>query len=208
MMGLAHRQHFAAAISFHTVGSAVFSPYTLEGVDNPEPDVAQALAKDMVAAAGTAPDEREYEVRPNGYPVAGSDQDWYLHEHGTIAYIVEGTHHNPPLTVRQRAIDATRPMWKTLLDRVARGPRLSGHVRDGEGKPVVATVEVTRKGSKAGLHAGEQWRSRPSDGRFDRMLIGPGRYTVTVRADGYQSWTEEVRIRNRPSDLDVKLQPE
>ena len=207
MMALAHRQHFAASISFHTVGRAVFSPYTVKGVQNPDPDVALAVAMDMVAAVEPRDDEEEYEVRPNGYPVAGSDQDWYLHAHGTLAYIVEGTHHNPPLSVRQRAIDVARPLWQTLLDRVASGSRISGHVKTAADKPLEAEVKIVRRGGKSGLHAGERWTSRALDGRFDRLVIGPGKYTVTVTAAGYQPRSQDIRVRSKPTSIDIILDP-
>jgi hypothetical protein len=207
MMALADRQHFAASISFHTIGKAVFSPYTVPGVQNPDPDVALSVAQDMVDAVQPKAKEEEYEVRPNGYPVAGSDQDWYLHAHGTLAYIVEGTHHNPPLSVRQRALDVARPLWETLLERVASGPRVSGKVHTAAGKPVVAEVRIERVGGKDSLQAGERWTSRQLDGRFDRVVIGPGKYEVKVTADGYKPWSREVRVRNRPLDVDVELAP-
>jgi hypothetical protein len=202
MMSLADRQHFAAAISFHTVGSAVFTPYSVDATKNPDPDVALAIAMEMIGAAPTLPGDKEYEVRPNGYPVAGSDQDWYMHAHGTLAYILEGTHHNPPLTLRGAVVDGTRPIWETLLERVAHGPRISGHVRTPKGEPVRARVDI----EEVQLRAGERWTSRALDGRFDRVVIGPGRYTVKVTAPGYAPWSKEVRVAGKPVDLDVRLE--
>jgi hypothetical protein len=202
MMALADRQRFAAAISFHTVGAAVFSPYTVGGVANPTPDVAKLVAEEMVAAAGPVGDKR-FVVRPNTYPVAGSDQDWYLHAHGTLAYLVEGTHHNPPLTVRQRAVEGTRPLWRTLLHRVESGPRISGRVRTSSGDPLAATVSV----DEIETHAGESWTARKLDGRFDRVVPGPGRYTVRAVAPGFRPWSRTLVVRTGPLDVDVTLDP-
>jgi len=202
MASLADQQHFAASISFHTVGNAIFVPYTVANTEAPSPNVPLTIAKQMAEAGLEQPNGRFMRVRANGYPVSGSDQDWLMHAFGTAAYIVEGSHHNPSLEVRERAIESTRPVWRTLLQRVHDGPRISGHVRDPEGAPLEAVVHV----KQVQLRAGERWTSRARDGRYDRLLSRSGTYTVEASAPGYVPATLDVRVRGA-ADLDITLQP-
>jgi len=199
MMALADEHHFAAAISFHTIGRVLFVPYNLRGTREPRPHVAWTIAEELAAAAPAQRNGKGYRVAESGYPVAGSDQDWHLFTHGTIALLLEGAYHNPPLPVRTESVAATRPVWETLLDRVLQGPRISGHVVDESGAPLQAEVTLT----PYELRAGERWTSRPRDGRFDRLLTDPGEYTVRAAVEGRPAVTLEVRVGTRPVEVDL-----
>ncbi len=203
MMTLADEQRFAASISFHTIGTALFTPYIVDGAQHLDPDVPLSIAMEMVSATEELPNKRFYEVRPNGYAVAGSDQDWLLHEFGTIAYILEGTHHNPAMSVRTASVVATRPLWKALLAQLASGPRISGAVRDEAGNPLVAEVRI----DEITLPNKERWTTRARDGRYDRMLHGTGTFTVVASAPGYAEQRKTVRVRTKPTTLDLVLTP-
>jgi hypothetical protein len=201
IMELADKQHFTAAISFHTVGTAIFTTYNTAGTKEPDPDVAFIVAMEMAGEADTQASGRAFAVKETGYPVAGSDQDWLMHEHGTLAYVLEGSHHNPPMSVRTRSVALGRKAWETLLERVLAGARISGHVADAAGKPVVAEVAI----EEVQLRAEERWTTRAMDGRFDRILVAPGTYTLTVRAKGYVPVTKKVRVRSKPVELAITL---
>lgn len=175
LVALARQHRFAAAISWHTHGSMVISPYTIEGVRNPDPDVAWDIAGAMVESS-----PQDFRLRRSMYPVDGTDQDWHFHAHGTLAYIVEGSHHNPlDPGVRRASIEGVRPLLGVLLDRVLDGPGITGHVLGPDGEPVEAVVEI----DPTTTFEGERWTSRPRDGRFYRALAGPGTYTVRAVSD-------------------------
>ncbi len=201
MMALADRERFAAAISFHTFGTEIYSSYVVGDTSDMEPNVSRAVAREIVAAADVQPNGRKYAVRSPDYPVAGSDQDWHTHAHGTMAFVLEGSHHNPPLDVRTQAVIATRPVWMALLDRVLGGPWIGGHVRDAAGKPVAATVMV----AEVVTGAGERWGTRARDGRFDRAVAKPGRYTLVVQAPGRAPIERTVAVGRGRVDVDVVL---
>lgn len=203
MAALADRRHFAASISFHTVGNAIFVPYTVADTEGPRPNIPMRVAEELQDAGFEQPNGKFIRARANGYPVSGSDQDWLFHSFGTLAYIVEGSHHNPPMEVRTRAVEATRPLWRTLLQRVHAGPRLSGHVRGPDGNPVEAQVHVR----EVQRRAGERWTARAGDGRFDRMLARPGRYTLEASAPGFAPFEAVVKVRGA-TDFDIELVPQ
>jgi hypothetical protein len=189
---LAEALRFAAALSFHTNGSMILVPYSLEGVPQTEPHLFWGLAEEIVADVPVQPSGKPLRVRRMIYPVDGSDQDWLAHRFGTAAYVVEGSHHNPvDPTLRRASIDALRPLVPSLLDRVLDGPRVSGHVVEADGTPVEAVVTVDAVQQRAG----EAWTSRPSDGRFDRLLPAGGAVRVTATSLDGRSASATVRAQ-------------
>jgi len=203
LMRLAEQRRFAAALSFHTNGSMLLVPYTLNGVTNPEPNAAMLVAQELVVDVPQQPSGKPLRVRKQMYPVDGTEQDWMRFAHGTLAYTVEGSHHNPTSrATRLASIVALRPLVPTLLDRVALGPRISGKVVDPAGRPIEAAITV----SAERLTAGERWTSRPADGRFHRMIAQPGPVQVTARADGYRPATQRLDVRG-PVEVTLVLEP-
>ena len=96
MMALAARERFVLAISYHTAGTKILVPYTIDGVKNPEPSVAWILGRHMAQLARSARVDRTYRAVRKLYSVDGVDQDWHYHTYGTLAYIIEGPRTNPP----------------------------------------------------------------------------------------------------------------
>ncbi|MDP2345591.1 MAG: M14 family zinc carboxypeptidase [Deltaproteobacteria bacterium] len=190
MMRIARERRFVAAISFHTLSTALLAPYTVRGVRSPEPDVARTVAQDLVNAlpAATA-GQRAFKVGREIYAVDGTDQDWHRHENGTLAYILEGRRHNT-LDVRVRAaiIHEERALWRGLMMRVLDGPTLRVSVRDVEGRPLDAVVAVD--GTRT--FQGERWRTRSLDGAYFLPLDAPRKLRVHAEADGCMSTSVDV----------------
>ena len=202
MMALCDRERFAASISFHTGTIAVLAPYTIPGVRNPERNEAWSVATELVAKLPPHPQHRTFVVKKNLYAVDGTDQDWFRHAHGTLALLVEGALFTPlDMRARTDIVHAVRPSWQFLLDRLIDGPAVSGRVVDSEGTPVHAEVTVLETAPRAG----ERWMTRCRDGRFDRYLPGPGRYTVEVRARGHGRIRRTINATEGSVWLDVRL---
>lgn len=176
MMRLADAERFVASISYHTQANAILVPYTIPQAVDPEPNEAWDVAKAMAERAGKQVNRRPFDVRRRLYAVDGVDQDWHRAAHGTTALLVEGTLTNPGRAKGLQMVAATRGTWQGLLDRVLSGPSLRGSIRNGKGQPVVAEVRV----QEVQTREGERWTSRCSDGRFERMLMKAGSYTVQV----------------------------
>lgn len=205
LMRLAARERFAASISFHTSGTLILSPYTIDGAENPEPDVAWSVAEEIAKALPRQPGGRRYRVQRNMYAVDGTDQDWHYFAHGTLALLVEAPYHNPTSRfLRTRSVERTRPSWMLLAERLLSGPRLYGRVTDVEGSPVEAEVRVV----EVTLKNGEVWTSRPRDGRFDRVVLGDRSYTLRVEKEGYAPFERSVRVTKHPVRIDVTLAKE
>ncbi len=176
MMQLNDAEHFVASVSYHTQANAILVPYTIPEANDPEPNEAWDVAKVMAERAGRQISGKPLQVRRRLYAVDGVDQDWHRAAHGTTAFLVEMTKTNPGLDALHKMVSATRGTWQALLDRVVSGPGVRGRLVDAQGQPVVAEVRVRQ----VKLRDGERWTSRCRDGRFDRLLPGPGQYTLEV----------------------------
>ncbi len=180
MVDLSDREHFVGAISYHIGTLALLAPYTIEGVAEPVPNEAWLVAED-VAKGMPKVDRRPVYVRKNLYAVDGTDQDYHRFAHGTLALLLESaakSWETPALA--GTAVELIRPSWEVLFDRYLDGPSVEGHVRDEAGHAVSAKVDVLEVRTRAG----EEWRSRCSDGFFGRYLPRAGKFTVRVTPPG------------------------
>ncbi len=189
LMALADRVHFAASLSYHTLGTVILAPYTANGTRNPQPNDAWQLASVIAHALPRQANGRHFVVKKQIYPVAGVDQDWLRASHGTAALLLEGALQNPwEPTLHAKIIADTRPSWRQLLLQVLHGPRVSGQVLDARGRPATAEVVVLQQAPQMG----ERWLSRCQDGHFDRILAHDHAVTLQVRVPGQATVELEV----------------
>jgi len=180
MVELSDREHFVGSISYHIGTVTLLAPYTIEGVPIPKPNEAWLVAED-IAKRMPKIHKRPVYVRKNIYAVDGTDQDYHRFAHGTAAFLLESAAKSwdtPALA--KEAVELVRPSWMALFDRYLDGPSVEGRVRDEAGHPVSAKVEI----AEIVTGAGEEWRSRCSDGFFGRYLPSFGTFTVRVSPPG------------------------
>lgn len=203
VMALADRERFAASISYHTGTVAVLAPYTIDDLQNPQPNEAWTVAEEIVRGLPRHPDGKRFEVAKQLYSVDGTDQDWHRHTHGTLALLVEGVRLTPK-NVKKRGpiVRAVRPLWSRLFNRYLEGPSITGKVTDQKGRPVYAEVRI----KEVTLREGERWMTRCRDGQYDRFLKEPGRYTLEVRATGFAPFPVAVYAkRHERIVVDIQL---
>jgi hypothetical protein len=203
VIALSDQERFVASVSFHTGTVAVLAPYTIDNLNNPQPNAAWSVAEDIVRGLPRHPGGKNFAVARQLYSVDGTDQDWHRHRHGTLALLVEGVRRTPKdMKKRGPLVDAVRPLWTRLFNRYLQGPSVYGTVTDRNGKPVYAEVRVR----EVTLREGERWMTRCRDGHYDRFLKEPGRYTLDIRAAGMAPFPVSVYAGGRERvEINVQL---
>ncbi len=203
IMALARRERFVGLLSFHSGTVALLAPYTIDGVQNPDPNEAWTVAEHLIKDLPQHPQGKPWEVRRNLYSVDGTDQDWHRFAHGTVALLVEGSRWAPRKAhTRKKVIRALRPLWASLFDRFLDGPAISGKVLDADGKPVKAEVVIKEMAPAEG----EKWTTRKRDGTFHRYLPAPGKYTVQVKAPDGATVERTVKVMEGRAEVMIKLE--
>ena len=186
---LALRENVVCGISFHTYGEAILYPW---GNYYPPPDqklilqVAHEMAERMLRLNG----RDAYSVLPlNGR--VGQSSVWLYGRLRSIDFIVElGQEHFPKQHRVEQILKSGVSAAYYLIERSQRSG-LWGHVRDAQtANPVRAKIRV--RGWEARHVYPRVSESR--FGRFERWLL-PGKYTLKIEAEGYQTKTvKNVRI--------------
>jgi hypothetical protein len=202
MIRLGERLRPLAVISYHAAATKLLVSYTSGDLPNPDPSVSWMLAEEIVAGLTYSFRGRRYETARNLYAVSGTDQNWYLHSFGSVAYTLEAPVSKPVRPAKiDEAVRNSRFAWQYLLDRWLTGPSLSLHVtRAGTGAPLAATVTI----DEITLGAGEVWTSHPETGWYHRYLPDSGTYTLRV-ADGEKEVVEEITVVEGVAVVEVAL---
>ncbi|MBN1590746.1 MAG: hypothetical protein JW888_14630 [Pirellulales bacterium] len=204
LMRLADRERFVGLITYHTSGSKILVPYTIDGARNPHPDAAWIVGAHMAALSDAARIDRDYMPVRALYSVDGVEKDWHYWRHGTLAFLWEGPKTNPPPAERDKMIAGARPGWQYLLRRLMTGPTLSGHVCDWRtGKPLEAVVSL----DEIKTFENERHASHPTTGRFDRVLPIEGTYHLHVEREGYRPAVIKVYVGRQWKKVCVRLVP-
>ena len=202
IMDLTLRERFVGMLTFHTGTVALLAPYTIDGVQNPDPNEAWLVGDHLVKELPQHPQGKPWLVRRNLYSVDGTDQDWHRFATGSVALLVEGARWSPRKERhRLKVIKAMRPLWARLFDRFLDGPSLSGKVLDSEGAPVKAEVRL----KELAPLEGERWTTRPRDGTFHRFLPEAGEYTVVVKTADGRSATRKVKVGKGRVVVEIRL---
>ncbi len=188
---LAQREHFVASMSFHMGTVALLVPYTVSTAVAPVPNEAEVIAHGIAG---------RMVIKDRLYEVDGTDQDWHRFANGTVAYIAEIAKWPPPQepAARDKLIEQSRTLWRSLALRFIDGPSLTVHVHDAAGQPVAAAVRIDDQsgGNK------ESWSTRPRDGVAARYILKPGPHHLTI-STALEQKGMTVNVKKANTYLDV-----
>lgn len=193
MIRLARREHFVYAISFHSKAGRLLFPYTIDDVENPEPDYARELAFRLASRVDGEEMRRGFKAVRNLYSVDGTDQDYYYHEHGTLAYIFETNYENCEYELVHEYMNAYDRLIADFLGDYSTAHKFVIRVMGRNGKPVAARIKF----SDQAHFEKEIWRAHPKTGIFFRLTSSPLAQVATITAKGYR--TKKVRLRPKKS---------
>ena len=202
LVTLAESEDFLASVAYHTGTTALLAPYTIAGVKDPVPNVPWMIGEAISEAMPDLPSGEDFELRRNLYPVDGTDQDYFFHQFGTVALLIEGGARKPKkVEDRVAVVEVVRESWTLLFDRLLEGPTLHGVVRDARGVPVQVGVQI----GEHETFAGEQWSTRCRDGHYDLALEAAGDYTLEIVVPDKGVTRVPVHVSDGLTRLDVTL---
>ncbi|TGL60424.1 M14 family zinc carboxypeptidase [Leptospira sarikeiensis] len=183
MMNLAEKERFAASISYHAFANCILVPYTIDGTSNPEPDLVWNLGKKIASSIDSKNPNHSFSAKKNIYGVDGVDQDYYFFKYGTLAYLLESSHLNPPYSDVPKIMESLRPAWGLLLDEISEGSKLYFKIKDENGNPLSANIKY----EKINFFHGEVRTSRKEDGMFFQSFPNIRGIKLKFEKEGYES---------------------
>ncbi|TGK20679.1 peptidase M14 [Leptospira fluminis] len=181
MMTLAEKERFVGSISYHAYANCILVPYTIDDTRNPDPDLAWSLGNKIAAEIRSYNPDKAFRARKNIYGVDGVDQDYFFFKYGTLAYLLETSHSNPPYSDVSKIVESMRPAWKLLLRELLEGDKIFFRISDENGHPLDANVVFENQT----YYHGETRTARPSDGIYFQSFPFLRKLKLRVEKPGY-----------------------
>jgi hypothetical protein len=189
---LAEQMRFLFSISFHSNASRILYPYTIENVKNTSPDYPKHFSHRLAKISKT------YKATKNLYPVDGTDQDYYYFKYGTIALLIESSHHNPNYNLVKTITKHIRPVWQEMLNECLYGEKIFLKIKDENNNNVEANIEIT----EFKYYNGEKFTSSPLTGLYQKMVLEKKEYNIIITHPHFE--TKKIKIQSS-NDLDPQI---
>ena len=179
IVDLAERERFILAVDYHSFGELVLYPWSNE-MKPPDFDLISELSEMFVNKLDKYGRNKKYKTLPlNGK--SGQSANWFYSNFRTISLIVEvGPEYFPTNKMLNEIVISQLNGVEFLLNRILKSG-ISGKVIDEISlNPLEAIVQLDFDFSPIV----KPTKTDSKFGRFRRLLL-PGRYTITVSADGY-----------------------
>ncbi len=75
------------------------------------------------------------------------------------------------------------------------------------GEVVDATTQEAISGAQIMLEGSDMETTSGDDGSFTFDSVEPGSYTITVSAEGYEDWEEDITINEDGDSMTIELEP-
>ncbi|MDZ4725477.1 MAG: M14 family zinc carboxypeptidase [Leptospira sp.] len=201
LIHLFERENFVASISFHAFANSLLYPYSIEGFQNPEPDLAKEFGRKLTRFIRSTNSNKPFKFRKNIYPVDGVDQDFYYFKYGTLAYIFETSHFNPEYKHVGKIIENYRIVWLRLLDEISFGKKLLYRILDEEGNPIKANVQLENHK----FFQGETRQNHPTTGIYYSYYTSEMLGNITFSSDGYLPMQQKTKATSSFEPLEIRL---
>jgi murein tripeptide amidase MpaA len=198
MIELAKREHFLFSYSFHSFATAVLFPYTIEDLTNPNPDYVKFFGEKIVESSKSYRIDKSFTLKKNLYPVDGTDQDYYYHEFGTNAFIIESSHQNSEYKIILKVLKGFRKGWIIALNEFYEGHKIILKVQNKDKEPLKAKTSIEEiEYSEKEVHT-----SNPLNGLFIKLFTEPMELNIKIESESYK--TKKIRL-NTINSLNPKV---
>ncbi|EQA38881.1 zinc carboxypeptidase [Leptospira inadai serovar Lyme str. 10] len=183
MIALAEKERFVGSISYHAYANCILVPYSIDDTKNPDPDLTWDLGKRIASEIRSYNPDKSFQARKNIYGVDGVDQDYFFFKYGTLAYLLETSHSNPPYSDVPKIVESMRPAWTLLLEEILEGNKIFFRIRDESGHPLSVNVIYENQT----FFQNETRSSRPRDGLFFQSFPSLRKIRIRLERDGYET---------------------
>lgn len=211
MMTFVKNNNFAMNISYHSYSELVIAPYGCDNHFTPENAIVKKIGYDLARRLKTDDGFDTYRYGTGWeilYPVDGDDISWMYNEVNTLAYVVEvnasAQGFQPDYGQwRDRTVEAQRPGWMGLINRLVTGPQIRGRMLDSQtGAPVDGFIKI------AGLNYSDEKPRSARNGFFYKPLIA-GHFELEFSAPGYKTETMAFSLDDESTVIqDIYFEPE
>lgn len=198
LISLMKKKHFLLSFSYHCYANSLLVPYSIEGLKNNEPHIANIFAQTLIKNIKSEREDKPFVIKKNLYAVDGTDMDYMHHEFGTLAFIVESSHLLQKYDDVPVILAGLRPLWENMLSAYSAFYKVRLLVTDPNGKPLVAKVEFAEPKTFEG-----ETRYTRTDGAFS-MFVAPENYDqksirLTISKKNYK--TKHLKVRAYKNEL-------
>jgi hypothetical protein len=200
---------FVGGITYHSRGQYVLYPLGhIPGAFAKDHEIMHDLAVEMAEMTPRIDSAGHYDARQAvnfGYTCQGTMGDWGYAEERLFNFTVELADEFIPEEVEEICQD-NLDSGLLFLNR-AKQSILTGHVRNIDGEPLEAIIQVSEIDNQTGMSEIEPYKSHPMFGRFTRPLL-PGNYELIVSCEDYVSktFTDIEIFESEPTELEIVLE--
>ncbi len=177
IVALSKDYSFAKVLDFHSYGRQVLTAYTCTKMPRTASDYITKRGMELMGFA-----KYDHRVPTND----GEHQEHQIKHHTSYTFLVEtGEDFQPPFSESVAEIKRVYPLIEHFLNVSI---PVKGHVRDQDGKPVVAQIQV----DKIQWVSGETRHSEGRFGAYHLFLPADQQYAVTFSADNFVEQTVNI----------------
>lgn len=189
---LAEQQRFVYSVSFHSSGAKILFPYTIENIKNPNIDFPKYFAERLAKTS------KIYRAVKNLYPVDGTDQDYLYFKYGTIALLIESSHHNIQYKHVETVLKNINPVWKEILNECLYGEKIFLKITDEDNNNLEAQIEI----DEFKYYNNEKFTSNALTGFYIKPVVEKKMYHLKVSHPLFETKKIDLKSSN---DLQYNL---
>lgn len=208
---LAQREKFIIDVCYHSDidprrGEYVYFPWLWGNSRSPDYFHLQNIACSLAFSIPNDQNTGTYSYIYGRAEEGGLARNWFYYAFGTFAFTIEVSRGYRPPEERVDSICRKNLRGAYYLMHRALSSQITGKILDGAtGQPLSAEVRILECYAPP-----ETILPRFSDREFGRFrrLLNPGRYTIQVIKDGYETKTETCEVLyGQPTEINFYLQP-
>ncbi len=202
ILKLFERERFTFSMSIHCYANSILVPYSIPETRNPEPNLAEEIAKKLTKNIVSLRRDRPFTIRKNLYPVDGTDQDTFFHRYGTLAYLFETSHLLERYLYVPLILEDMRSVYLNLLKEISRAYKWRIRIMNTNGDPIPANVS-----SNTYTYFEGEFRKASVKGNYEEVTPSAKEVSVLISSPGYKTKRLKISPSQNPDRYEIILNP-